>query len=45
MLNNVHALANWQYFVVRGGGGGGVGEVYRDTICGELEKKIIASEK
>ena len=25
MLNNVHALANWQYFVVRGGGGGGGG--------------------
>ena len=45
MLNNVHALANWQHFVAGGDGGGGEGEVYRDTICGELEKKIIVSEK
>ena len=42
MLNNVYALGNWQYFVA---GGGGWGEVYRDTNCGELEKKIIVSEK
>ena len=26
--------------LLRGGGGG-----YRDTICGELEKEIIVSEK
>ena len=33
MLNNVHALANWQYFVAGvGGGGGGRGGVQRHNL-------------